>query len=198
MRLAWSVLFEHGSAWAKSGIAACSWVIESFRLFHSNRRFVGGRLREHRFQPAKSRLDCLEVMVKDPTESGSLVAREAFSVGRDRSGPIRRISDPGDRNFRQRRRWKGFGQQKGQVQWSGDHPYIRTHRCGDEWRIVLSIFSVCWWSRKENHCSHQWTPWDNLPLTEIFRVTPTRLCSSIQQHFPRDVIFSTTVANLVR
>ena len=49
--------------------------------------------------------------------------------------------------------------------------------------------SVCWWSRKENHFSHQWTPWYNLPLPEAFRVTPTKQCSSIQQHFSRDEIF---------
>ena len=39
---------------------------------------------------------------------------------------------------------------------------------------------------------------NNLPLPEAFRVTPTRQFSSIQQHFPRYVIFFTTVANLVR
>ena len=143
---------------------------------------LGERLRKHIFQAAKSRLDCLEVMVKDLMgNTGSFVKREAFSVKRNRPGHIRRI--------RRRRRWKGFGQQKDQVQWSGDHPYICTHRCGDEWRMVLSICSVYWISRKENHCSHQWTPWDNLRLPEAFRVTPTKQCSSIQQHFPRDVIF---------
>ena len=61
----------------------------------------GGRLRKQRFQLAMSRLDCTEVTVKDPTEhAGSLVVREAFSVGRNRPGHIRRIPHPDDRNFR--------------------------------------------------------------------------------------------------
>ena len=160
-------------------------------LTQSLMTLFGGRLRKHRFQPAKSRLYCLEVMVKDPTEQRWFdVAREAFSVERNRPGHIRRIPHPGDSNFCRRCRWKGFEQQNGQVQWSGDYPYTCTHHCGNEWRMVLSSCSVCWRSRKENHCNHQWTPWDNLPLPEAFRITPTRQCSSIQQHLPRDLFFS--------
>ena len=113
-------------------------------------------------------------------------------IGNMRPGHIRFIPHPGNGNFRRRRSWKGFGQQRGQVQWSDDNQYICTHRCENEWRMVLSMCSVCWSTWKENHCSHQWTPWDNLPLPEDFRVTPTRQCSSSQQHFLIDVIFSTT------
>ena len=148
-------------------------------------------IKKHRFQLANNRLDCPELTVKDPTSNAG---SSTFSVGCNHPRHIRRIPYPGDRNFRRRSRWKDSGQQKGQVPWSGDHPYICTHRCGNEWRMVLSISTVYWRSRKENHCSH----WDNLPLPEAFRVTSTRQCSSFQQHSPRDVILFTTVANLVR
>ena len=159
----------------------------------------GGWLRKHRFQPAKSRLDCLEVMVKTRwSNAGSLVARKAFSVGRNCPGHIRRIPHPGDCNLRRHHRWKGFGQQK--VKYND--------------LATTCIFVPSLWKRGGAWCSQSVQFVEDLGrritavTNELLQTTYLyqRLCVLLQRGsavafnniFPETVIFSTTVANLVR